>query len=125
MTQDKLRVVVGSDAAGTRYKEALSQDFAADDRVAEVIDVGVTADEILARPAVPQASATVAHGDTRAVKTTAARRPLPQHAMANQAKRRRWPAIRPPRMAPTMTPTPARAKGSAVSPAGRWYVCMR
>src|SRR5712691_8512129 len=49
-------------------------------------NVGVTADEILARPAVPQASATVAHGDTRAVKTTAARSPLPQHAMANQAK---------------------------------------
>src|SRR5262245_20248144 len=49
-------------------------------------NVGVTADEILARPAVPQARATVADGDTRAVKTTAARSQLPQHAMANQAK---------------------------------------
>ena len=57
MTQDKLRVVVGSDAAGTRYKEALSQDFAADDRVAEVIDVGVTADDETAYPHIAAAAA--------------------------------------------------------------------
>ena len=57
MRQDKLRVVVGSDAAGSGYKEALSQDFAADDRVAEVIDVGVTADDETAYPHIAAAAA--------------------------------------------------------------------
>ena len=39
------RIVVGSDDAGFAYKERLKADFLADPRVAEVIDVGVTADE--------------------------------------------------------------------------------
>lgn len=37
----QLRVVVGSDDAGYEYKEVLKQDLEADERVAEVIDVGV------------------------------------------------------------------------------------
>lgn len=39
------RVVVGCDDAGFQYKERIKADFLADDRVAEVIDVGVGADE--------------------------------------------------------------------------------
>ena len=39
------RVVVGSDDAGFQYKERIKADFLADERVAEVIDVGVGADE--------------------------------------------------------------------------------
>lgn len=42
---DGLRIVVGCDEAGLSYKKALAADFAADDRVAEVIDIGVYADE--------------------------------------------------------------------------------
>ena len=38
-----LRIVVGSDDAGYEYKERLKSDLLADDRVAEVIDVGVDA----------------------------------------------------------------------------------
>ena len=40
-----LRIVVGSDDAGFDYKEALKKDLQADDRVAEVTDVGVGSDE--------------------------------------------------------------------------------
>lgn len=40
---DALRIVVGSDDAGLSYKEALADDLRKDDRVAEVIDVGVAA----------------------------------------------------------------------------------
>ena len=36
-----LRIVVGADDAGVDYKNILRDDLAADDRVAEVIDVGV------------------------------------------------------------------------------------
>jgi len=43
--QRKLRIALGSDDAAIRYKEALAKDFAADERVADVIDVGVGADE--------------------------------------------------------------------------------
>lgn len=39
-----LRIVVGSDNAGYEYKEALKADFEADERVDEVIDVGVVED---------------------------------------------------------------------------------
>ncbi|MDP2182885.1 MAG: ribose-5-phosphate isomerase [Actinomycetota bacterium] len=39
------RIVVGSDDAGFDYKERIKADFLADERVAEVIDVGVGADE--------------------------------------------------------------------------------
>ncbi len=45
MEANQLRIVVGSDDAGVGYKSALTADFEADDRVAEVIDVGVDADE--------------------------------------------------------------------------------
>jgi LysE type translocator len=83
-------------------------------------NVGVTADDILASAAAPKTRATVAHGDTCAVKTRAARSPLPQHDMANKAKRRRWSAARAPRKPPTIAPTPAKTRGRAVSPAGRW-----
>lgn len=36
-----LRIVVGADSAGFAYKEALRLDLLADDRVGEVVDVGV------------------------------------------------------------------------------------
>ena len=42
---DKLRIAIGSDDAGARYKEALADDLKADDRVFEVIDVGEDLDE--------------------------------------------------------------------------------
>jgi ribose 5-phosphate isomerase B len=45
-----LRIVVGSDEAGYEYKEALKVDLLGDTRVAEVIDVGVGADERTAYP---------------------------------------------------------------------------
>ncbi len=38
------RIVVGSDDAGYEYKEALKADLLKDDRVAEVVDVGVDAE---------------------------------------------------------------------------------
>lgn len=52
-----LRIVVGSDDAGSQYKEALKSDLEADSRVADVIDVGVTADEDTAYPHVAVAAA--------------------------------------------------------------------
>ncbi|MCG7596185.1 ribose-5-phosphate isomerase [Mycobacterium sp. C3-094] len=52
-----LRIVVGSDDAGFDYKEALKSDLQADDRVAEVTDVGVGADESTAYPHVAVAAA--------------------------------------------------------------------
>jgi ribose 5-phosphate isomerase B len=42
---DKLRIAIGSDDAGLHYKDALAADLKADDRVSEVIDVGVSGDE--------------------------------------------------------------------------------
>ncbi len=45
-----LRVVVGSDDAGLDYKELLKADLKGDERVAEVIDVGVGSDEQTAYP---------------------------------------------------------------------------
>ena len=44
MSDTTLRLVVGADAAGYRYKEALKKDLGADARVASVVDVGVTTD---------------------------------------------------------------------------------
>lgn len=44
------RVVVGCDDAGLDYKERIKANLAADDRVSEVIDVGVGADEHTAYP---------------------------------------------------------------------------
>ena len=52
-----LRVVVGSDDAGYEYKEALKGDLRADDRVAEVTDVGVGTDENTAYPHIAVAAA--------------------------------------------------------------------
>jgi ribose 5-phosphate isomerase B len=54
---DKLRIVVGCDDAGLDYKERLKADLQADDRVAEVIDVGVTADEDTTYPHIGVAAA--------------------------------------------------------------------
>ncbi|MFI5254188.1 MAG: ribose-5-phosphate isomerase [Candidatus Limnocylindrales bacterium] len=53
----KWRVVVGSDDAGFDYKERLKADLQADDRVAEVIDVGVGAADKTAYPHVAVAAA--------------------------------------------------------------------
>ncbi|MDF2828626.1 MAG: ribose 5-phosphate isomerase [Mycobacterium sp.] len=55
--QGGLRIVVGSDDAGSQYKAALKSDLEADSRVADVIDVGVTADEDTAYPHVAVAAA--------------------------------------------------------------------
>ena len=55
--QQTWRVVVGCDDAGLQYKEILKADLAGDDRVSEVIDVGVTADEDTAYPHVAVAAA--------------------------------------------------------------------
>lgn len=54
---DRLRIVVGSDDAGYEYKEALKGDLKADDRVAEVTDVGVGTDENTAYPHIAVAAA--------------------------------------------------------------------
>ena len=51
------RIVVGSDDAGLQYKDALRADLEKDPRVAEVIDVGVHADETTAYPHVAVAAA--------------------------------------------------------------------
>lgn len=45
-----LRIVVGCDDAGVAYRDALRADLEADERVAEVIDIGVAADEHTAYP---------------------------------------------------------------------------
>lgn len=55
--QPKLRIVVGSDDAGYDYKEALKGDLRGNDRVAEVIDVGVGSDQHTAYPHVAVAAA--------------------------------------------------------------------
>jgi ribose 5-phosphate isomerase B len=47
---ERLRIVVGCDDAGLEYKNALKADLQSDDRVAEVIDVGVGSDEHTAYP---------------------------------------------------------------------------
>ena len=52
-----LRVVVAADSAGFDYKEQLKKDLAADDRVDEVIDVGIAADEDVDYPHVAVAGA--------------------------------------------------------------------
>ncbi|HET9873351.1 MAG TPA: ribose-5-phosphate isomerase [Propionibacteriaceae bacterium] len=46
----KLRIVVGADDAGVDYKEILKLDLQADERVAEVVDVGVDPTENTAYP---------------------------------------------------------------------------
>src|SRR4051812_9700527 len=61
---EKWRIVVGSDDAGLDYKNVLKEDLLRDDRVAEVIDVGVGADETTPYPHVAVAAARkVARGE--------------------------------------------------------------
>lgn len=61
---ERLRIVVGSDDAGFQYKEALKADLLADERVAEVIDVGVTQDDATSYPHVAVSAArAIAAGD--------------------------------------------------------------
>ncbi|GEM_PF-88973 len=61
---DRLRIVVGADDAGVDYKEALAAQLRQDDRVAEVIDVGVGPEEHTAYPDVAvEASRKVAAGE--------------------------------------------------------------
>ncbi len=50
MADPRWRVVIGSDDAGLAYKKVLATDLAADERVAEVIDVGVPDDDDTAYP---------------------------------------------------------------------------
>jgi ribose 5-phosphate isomerase B len=60
---EPLRIVIGSDDAGFQYKEALRADFEGDDRVASVVDVGVSADGHTAYPHVAgEAARMVAEG---------------------------------------------------------------
>ena len=54
---NRWRVVVGCDDAGVEYKTRLKADLEADDRVSEVIDVGVGDDEHTAYPHVAVAAA--------------------------------------------------------------------
>ena len=53
----KLRIVVGADDAGVQYKDILKADLEADDRVADVVDVGVSEDENTAYPHVAVSAA--------------------------------------------------------------------
>ena len=52
-----LRIVVAADIAGYDYKEILKKDLQADERVSEVIDAGVGADEDIDYPHVAVAAA--------------------------------------------------------------------
>lgn len=54
---DRLRIAIGSDDAGLQYKEVLASDLNADERVSEVIDVGVSGDEETHYPHVAVAAA--------------------------------------------------------------------
>ena len=53
------RIVVGSDDAGFRYKSALAELLRADERVAEVIDVGVSDGDSTAYPDIAVRAATL------------------------------------------------------------------
>ena len=57
MAENKLRVVIGCDDAGLRFKSALADVLRTDERVAEVIDVGIGAGEHTAYPHVATAAA--------------------------------------------------------------------
>lgn len=60
----QMRIIVGSDDAGLLYKEALKEDLAADERVADVVDVGVHEGQRTAYPHVAvAAAAAIAAGD--------------------------------------------------------------
>ena len=63
MSESTLRVVVGGDDAGFDYKSRIKADLEADDRVAEVLDVGVDEDGHTAYPHVAvEAARMVADG---------------------------------------------------------------
>jgi ribose 5-phosphate isomerase B len=50
MSEKKFTIVIGCDDAGTRFRDVLAADLRKDDRVAEVIDIGVAANESTAYP---------------------------------------------------------------------------
>ena len=54
---DKLRIIVGSDDAGVRYKEALKADLQGSELVESVVDVGVDPDGDTAYPTIAIAAA--------------------------------------------------------------------
>ncbi|GAA4662505.1 ribose-5-phosphate isomerase [Kineococcus glutinatus] len=56
-TEQKWRIVVGSDDAGVQYKDKIKADLLADPRVASVVDVGVNGDEDTHYPHVAVAAA--------------------------------------------------------------------
>ena len=61
---DRLRIVVGGDDAGFRYKEILKADLEASDLVASVVDVGVGADGHTPYPRVAiEAAELIARGE--------------------------------------------------------------
>jgi len=63
MADQGWKIVIGCDDAGVQYKDALKADLEADDRVAEVVDVGVNGDESTAYPHVAvEAARRVADG---------------------------------------------------------------
>jgi len=63
MAEQGWKIVIGADDAGGQYKDALKADLEADDRVAEVVDVGVNGDESTAYPHVAvEAARRVADG---------------------------------------------------------------
>ena len=62
MADRGFRIAVGSDDAGTRLRDALRADFEADERVIEVIDVGVDLDEHTAYPHIAAAAARLITG---------------------------------------------------------------
>jgi ribose 5-phosphate isomerase B len=57
MAGKAFRIVVGSDDAGEQYKNVIAADLRADDRVSEVVDVGVSLDEDTHYPHVAVAAA--------------------------------------------------------------------
>jgi len=64
MMATKWRIVVGSDDAGLDYKNILKSDLEHDERVSQVIDIGVSADETTPYPHVAIAAARmIAAGD--------------------------------------------------------------
>jgi ribose 5-phosphate isomerase B len=50
MSHAKFKIVIGCDDAGIRFRDALAADLRRDERVAEVIDVGVAVNETTAYP---------------------------------------------------------------------------
>lgn len=63
MAEQGWRIVVGADDAGVQYKDALKADLEADERVAEVVDVGVHGEDGTAYPHVAvEAARRVADG---------------------------------------------------------------